>query len=110
MATLLYCDRGACGPLGAWFCCSSAFFKVSRTPPEVGGATGVVPPGWAGCDWAGVWVVRIEAGLRSRPACQDRKMLVRKNKPASTAVVRVNRLAVPRVDIKPAPPPMPRPP
>ena len=29
---------------------------------------------------------------------------------ASTAVVRVKRLAVPRLDMKPAPPPMPRPP
>ena len=43
MATLLYCDRGACGPAGAgWFCCcSSAFFSESRMPPLVGGDTGV---------------------------------------------------------------------
>ena len=42
MATLLYCERGACGPAGAgWPCCSSAFFSESRMPPEVGGVTGV---------------------------------------------------------------------
>jgi hypothetical protein len=44
IATLLYCERGACGPGGA--CCSSTFLSVSSTPPEVGGATGVAPPGW----------------------------------------------------------------
>ena len=37
-------------------------------------------------------------------------MLVRKKSPARIAVVRVKRLAVPRLDMKPAPPPMPRPP
>src|SRR5579872_7079490 len=37
-------------------------------------------------------------------------MLVAKKRKASTAVVRVSRLAVPRLDMKPAPPPTPRPP
>ena len=64
MATLHYCERGACGPDGAgWFCCcSSAFFNESSTPPEVGGATGVAPPAGADCD-AGLPM--IELGLRS---------------------------------------------
>ena len=47
MAPLLYCERGTCGPAGAWFCCcSSAFFSESRMPPEVGGAIGAPPAGW----------------------------------------------------------------
>src|ERR1700719_790269 len=37
-------------------------------------------------------------------------MLVRRKPTASTAVVRVSRLAVPRLDMNPAPPPMPKPP
>ncbi|MEA2890617.1 MAG: hypothetical protein QOI05_1410, partial [Bradyrhizobium sp.] len=47
MAALLYCDRGACGPVGAgWFCWrSSDFFSESRMPPLCGGEIGV-----AGCD------------------------------------------------------------
>src|SRR2546423_10526123 len=96
IATLLYCERGACGP--DWPCCSSTFLSVSSTPPEVGGATGVAPPGWdcvAG-------VPRIEAGLRSMPAIQANAMLVRKKSHARIAVVRVKRLAVPRLDMKPA--------
>src|SRR6185312_8705586 len=71
MATLLYCDCGACGAAGACFCCCSAFFSVSSTPPDVGGVTGVAPPGWV-CD-AGVCVPMIEvgrtaAGHEARPA------------------------------------------
>jgi len=64
MATPHYCDRGACGPDGAgWLCCcSSAFFSVSSTPPDVGGATGVAPPAGADCE-AGLPM--IELGLRS---------------------------------------------
>src|SRR6476660_4240513 len=90
----LYCDRGACGPDGAgWPCCSSTFFRESRTPPEVGGLIGVAPP--AGCDCEAGWPPRIEAGLRSKPAYQDRNRLVRKKPPASIAVVRLSRLAVP---------------
>src|SRR5258705_4128173 len=87
IATLLYCERGACGPDGA--CCSSTFLSVSSTPPEVGGAIGVAPAGWdcvAGAP-------RIEAGLRSMPAIQASAMLVRKQSPARIAVVRVNRFA-----------------
>jgi len=37
-------------------------------------------------------------------------MLVRKKPAAKIPVVRVKRFAVPRLDMKPAPPPMPRPP
>ena len=64
MATLLYCDCGACGPDGAGaggLCCrSSDFFSESRMP-LVGGDTGVAGP--AGCDCeAGLM---IELGLRS---------------------------------------------
>src|SRR6185369_11096266 len=98
MATLLYCERGACGPDGA--CCSSTFLSVSSTPPDVGGAIGVAPPG---CVWVAGVLPRIEAGLRSIPAIQASARLVRKNSPARIAVVRVSRLAVPRLDIKPAP-------
>src|ERR1700740_3020237 len=107
MATLFYCERGACGPDGAgWFCCcSSDFFSESSRPPLVGGATGVAP--FAGCDCvAGM----IELGLRSQLASQDRNRLVAKKPTASTAVVRVSRLAVPRLDMNPAPPPTPKPP
>src|ERR1700694_4194210 len=108
MAILLYCERGACGPEGAGgFCCSSDFFSESRTPPPlVGGAIGVAPPAGCDCDEG----VMIEAGLRSELAGQDRNRLVTKKPAASTAVVRDNRLAVPRLDMKPAPPPTPRPP
>src|ERR1700754_2349307 len=107
IATLLYCERGACGPEGAagGACCSSAFFSESRRPPEVGGVIGEAPPG---CDCVVGVAPRIELGLRSAPAIQARPMLVRKNKPARIAVVRVNRFAVPRLDMKPAPAPMPR--
>src|SRR5215475_12959949 len=103
MATLLYCERGACGPAGACFCCSSAFFSVSSTPPEVGGATGVAPPGWV-CE-AGDCVLMIDEGVRFKPASHDSSRLVRKKPTARIAVVRVKRLAVPRLDMKPAPPP-----
>src|SRR3954465_8336378 len=99
IATLLYCERGACGPAGA--CCSSTFLSVSSTPPEVGGAIGAAPPGWDAVAGA----PRIEAGLRSTPASQASAMLVRKKIPARIAVVRVNRLAGPRPHIKHAPPP-----
>jgi len=76
IATLLYCERGACGPDGA--CCSSTFLSVSSTPPEVGGATRrrAAP---AGTCVAGA--PRIEAGLRSTPASQASAMLVRKKIP-----------------------------
>src|SRR5260221_12926112 len=109
IATLLYCERGACGPDGAggWLCCSSAFFSESRRPPLVGGVIGEAPPG---CDCVAGAVPRIEVGLRSAPAIQASAMLVRKNRPARTAVVRVSRFAVPRLRIKPAPPAQPKPP
>src|SRR3954463_4639625 len=105
MATLLYCDRGACGPDGA--CCSSTFLSVSSTPPEVGGAIGV---GLPGCDCVAGALPRIEDGLRSTPASPASAILVTKKNPARIAVVRDKILAVPRLDMKPAPPPMPRPP
>ena len=66
MATLLYCDRGACGPDGGagWFCCrSSAFFSESRIPPLVGWDTGAAGP--AGCDCEVGLLSMIELGLRS---------------------------------------------
>src|ERR1700722_8318166 len=112
MAPLLYCERGACGPEGAcrFCCCSSTFFNESRMPPEVGGAIGVAPPAGAGCDCDAGGAPLIELGLRSEVAYQDRNRLVRKKPNASTAVVRVSRLAVPRLDMKPAPPPTPSPP
>src|ERR1035437_2265484 len=89
MATLLYCERGACGPDGAgWFCCrSSAFFSESRMPPLVGGDTGVAGPAGCGCE-AGL-LSMIELGLRSEPASQASHRLVRKKTTARTAVVRV---------------------
>src|ERR1017187_7165379 len=110
MATPLYCERGACGPDGTgWFCCrSSDFFSESRMPPLVGGTIGVAGP--AGCDCEGGLLSRIELGLRSEPASQASHRLVRKKPTARTAVVRVSKLAVPRLDMKPAPPPTPRPP
>src|ERR1700728_3088673 len=74
--------------------------------PLVGGAIGVAPPAGCDCD-AGLM---IELRLRSYHGCQDRNRLVRKKPTARTAVVRVSKLAVPRLDIKPAPPPTPRPP
>src|SRR5207247_1213998 len=43
-------------------------------------------------------------------AYQDKNRLVRKKPTAVTAVVRVSKLAVPRLDMKPAPPPTPNPP
>ena len=43
-------------------------------------------------------------------AYQDRNRLVTKKPKARIAVVRVRRFAVPRLDMKPAPPPMPKPP
>src|SRR5581483_3506989 len=108
MGTMRYCDFGASGAAGAWFRCSSAFFRVSSRPPEVGGATGAAPPtGWL-CE-AGAGPT-IEAGARLKLASQDNSRLVAKKQTASTAVVRVRRLAVPRLDMKPAAPPMPRPP
>jgi hypothetical protein len=65
MATLLYCERGACGPDGAgWFCCcSSDFFSESRTPPPAGGDIGVAAS--AGCDWEAGRPLMIELGLRA---------------------------------------------
>jgi len=62
MATLHYCERGACGSDGpGWFfCCSSAFFSESSRPPLVGGATGVAP--FAGCDCEAGVVPMIEFG------------------------------------------------
>src|SRR5690242_21955767 len=98
MPTLLYCERGACGAAGALFCCSSAFFSVSRTPPDVGGAIGAAPPGCV-CD-AGVWLPIIEVGWRLKPASHDSSRLVAKKPTARMAVVRVRRLAVPRLDRK----------
>src|SRR5207244_3334224 len=64
MATLLYCERGACGPDGAcWFCCrSSDFFSESRMPPPDGGDTGVAGP--AGRDCAAGLASMTEIGLR----------------------------------------------
>src|SRR3954453_24102192 len=99
IATLLYCERGACGPDGAagWPCCSSAFFSVSSTPAEVGGAIGAAPP--AGWDCVARAVPRIELGLRSEPAAQAKNRLVMKKPSARTAVVRDSRLAVPRLDM-----------
>src|SRR5664279_1905142 len=76
-------------------------------PCDIGGA-GVA--GSAGCDCEAGLLSRIEVGLRSKLAYHDRNRLVRKKPNASTAVVRVSRLAVPRLDMKPAPPPTPRPP
>src|SRR5260221_4849915 len=104
IATLLYCERGACGPVGAgWPCCSSTFFSESRTPPEVGGVIGTAPlAGWD-CD-AGE-LPRIEAGLRSPPAIQASNRLVTKKPAARMAVVRLNRLAAPPPRLKPPPPP-----
>src|SRR5260370_12955082 len=106
IATLFYCERGACGPDGAgWHCCSSTFFSESRTPPEVGGVIGTAPlAGWD-CD-AGE-LPRIEAGLRSPPAIQAKNRLVTKKPAARMAVVRLNRLAVPRAATKPPTPPPP---
>src|SRR5215813_10887512 len=99
--TLLYCDCGGAGAAGAdgrFCCCSSTFFRVSSTPPLVGACTGVAPP-LAGADCeAGA---TIELGLRSEPAIQASPKLVRKNTPARIAVVRVSKLAVPRLDMKP---------
>src|SRR4029077_18325305 len=101
IATLRYWDRGACGPDGTgWPCCSSAFFSVSNTPPLVGGVMGAAPPA-AGCDCVAGSAPRIELGLRSAPATQAKNRLVRKKPAASIAVVRVSRLAVPRLDMKP---------
>src|SRR5260370_39747732 len=86
IATLLYCERGACGPDGAgWPCCSSTFFSESRTPPEVGGVIGVAPPAGWDCDAGGL--PRIEAGLRSPPAIQGQKMRVAKKTAPRTARV-----------------------
>src|SRR3954454_9637875 len=94
IATLLYCERGACGPDGAagGLCCSSAFFSESRRPPEVGGVIGEAPPC---CDCVAGAVPSIELGMGSGPAIQASKMLVRKNRPARIAVVRDSRFAVP---------------
>ena len=55
-------------------------------------------------------VLRIDVGLRSNPARIDRIKLVAKKSPARIAVARLNTLAVPRLDMNPAPPPIPRPP
>src|SRR5262249_14477781 len=74
--SLLHCGRGPCGAAGPLFCCPSAFFSVSRPPPEVGGATGAPPPGCV-CD-AGVWVPMIEVGWRLKPASHDSSRLVKK--------------------------------
>ncbi len=63
MATLLYCERGACGADGAGgvCCCSSDFFSESSRPPLVGGAIGVAPPG---CDCvAGLPMIELGARL-----------------------------------------------
>src|ERR1700678_907984 len=102
MATLLYCERGASGPVGAaggaWR--SSDFLSESRMPPLVGGATGVAPP--TGCDCEVGSAPMIELGLRSKLASQDNSRLVRKKPTARTAVVRVRRLAGPRLDMEPA--------
>src|ERR1700728_2866899 len=106
IATLLYCERGACGPLGAgWLCCcSSCFFSESSTPPDGGDIGVVVSPD---CDWeAGM----IALGWRSKLKSKDSTRLLMKKPTARTAVVRVKRLAVPQLDMKPAPPPTPRPP
>ena len=86
MGTMRYCDFGASGAAGAWFRCSSAFFRVSSKPPEVGGATGAAPPaGWL-CE-AGAGPT-IEAGARLKLASQDNSRLVAKKQTARMAVVR----------------------
>src|ERR1700692_2707607 len=99
IATLLYCERGACGPDGAGggACCSSAFFSESRRPPEVGGVIGEAPPG---CDCVAGAVPRIELGLRSTPAIQARARLVRKKRPARMAVVGVKMFGMARLAIE----------
>src|ERR1700759_252472 len=104
----LHCDLGASGAAGAWFRCSSAFLRVSSKPPEAGGATGAAPP--AGCDCDAGAGPMIEVGARLKLASQDNSRLVAKKQTARMAVVRVKRLAVPRLELKAAPPPMPRPP
>src|SRR5258708_8015627 len=87
MASLLYCDCGACGPDGAGgLCCrSSDFFSESRMPPLVGGDTGVAGP--AGCDCEAGML--IEIGLPSSLSFPDQNTLARKNTPASTTLGRV---------------------
>src|SRR3954452_19763306 len=107
MAAEHYCERGGSGADGAdgapW---PSVFLSESSTPPPCdSGAVGA-----PGCDCEPGVPSMIEAGLRSELACQDRNRLVRKKPTARIAVVRVNRLAVPRLDMKPPPPPTPSPP
>src|SRR5260370_1766935 len=106
MATLLYCDCGACGPDGAGgLCCrSSDFFSESRMPPLVGGDTGVAGP--AGCDGQAGLVIQV--GLRALLACRDKDRLGREHPPPSTPVGRRLRLAGPPAPRDPAPPPRPR--
>src|SRR4051812_9218390 len=107
MATQLYCERGASGPAGAGGAdCPSDFLSESSTPPPCDSGAAGAP----GADCEPDVPSMIEAGLRSEPACQDRNRLVRKKPAARMAVVRVSRLAVPRLDKKPPPPPTPRPP
>src|SRR5882757_8830718 len=99
MATPLYCERGASGPAGACGACGapSVFFSESSTPPPCESGAAGAP----GCDCDAGVPSMIEAGLRPELACQDRNRLVRKKPPASIAVVRVSKLAVPRLDMKP---------
>ena len=52
----------------------------------------------------------IEVGLRCSRQATTETGWSRRTAPARTAVVRVSTLAVPRLDMKPAPPPMPSPP
>ena len=110
MATLLYCERGACGPDGAGWRSAAArptFFSVSRRPPLVGGATGVAGLPAAIATQAGV---EIEAGLAVVARKPGQEQAGDEEAGREDRGVRVSRLAVPRLDMKPAPPPTPRPP
>ena len=68
-------------------------------PQGTPGAEGGACPPWM-----------IEVGARPHPARIDRMRLVRKNRPARIAVVRVSTFAVPRLVMKPPLEPMPSPP
>src|SRR5215471_16188151 len=95
-----HCERGTCGPAGC-SCCRN----VSSTPPPP------CPGAPAGACWVGppvFWM--IDRGLRSAPASIESTRLVAKKVAASTAVVRVSTLAVPRLDRNPPVEPMPSPP
>src|SRR5262249_32026946 len=100
-----YCERGTCGPPGA--CFWSFCFSVSSRPGPVG-VTGVGAPG---CE-IGAEVPDKGDGpsVRLRLAIHDSSRLVAKNPIARNAVVRVNRFAVPRLDMNPLGDPTPSPP